>query len=73
MLYDGHQVIGHAKGYAWSEDLNTWIAYDAGEPHPPNPNPYMGVGYAGGTQFAWGDAMKVGDTYYMYVSQDNHI
>ncbi|RPI54593.1 MAG: DUF2341 domain-containing protein, partial [Chloroflexi bacterium] len=69
MLYDGHQVIGHAKGYAWSSDLVDWTEYDAGEPHPPNPNPIMGVGYAGNAQFAWGDVIKVGSTYYLYVSR----
>jgi uncharacterized repeat protein (TIGR01451 family) len=61
MLYDGHDVIGHAKGYAWSSDLNTWSEHEA--------NPIMGVGYAGDVPFAWGDVMKVGSTYYMYVSR----
>jgi hypothetical protein len=69
MLYDGHNVIGHAKGYATSPDLIHWTEYDAGTPHPPNPNPIMGTGYAGNYTFAWGDTMKVGSTYYMYVSR----
>jgi len=69
MLYDGHDVIGHAKGYATSDDLIHWTEYDAGTPHPPNPNPIMGTGYAGNYTFAWGDTMKVGSTYDMYVSR----
>lgn len=68
MLYDGHNVIGHAKGYAYSSDLNTWTEYDMGGSHPPNPNPIMGTGYAGNSAFAWGDTIKVGSTYYMFAS-----
>jgi hypothetical protein len=52
MLYDGHAVIGHAKGYATSPDLIHWTEYDAGVPHPPNPNPIKGTGYAGGAPAA---------------------
>jgi hypothetical protein len=69
MLYDGHAVIGHAKGYATSPDLVHWTEYNAGDPHPPNPNPIMGTGYTGNAPFAWGDVIKVGTTYYMYVSR----
>lgn len=69
MLYDGHQVIREAKGYAWSSDLKTWIEYDKGGPHPPNPNPILGVGYTGDAQSAWGDVIKVGNIFYMYYSR----
>jgi hypothetical protein len=68
MLYDGHGVAGilHAKGYAWSSDLINWTEYDD-EPYPPNP--IMGDGFVGDAQFAWGDAVKVGSTYYMFPSR----
>lgn len=69
MLYDGHNVIGHAKGYAASTDLKTWTEYDAGTPHPPNPNPILGIGYTGNAACAWGDPIKVGSTYYLYYSR----
>jgi hypothetical protein len=69
MLYDGHNVIGHAKGYATSTDLNTWTEYDAGTPHPPNPNPILGIGYTGNAACAWGDPIKVAGTYYLYYSR----
>ena len=66
MLYDGHNVIGHAKGYAYSNTLNSWTEYDGGRP---NPNPIMGTGYAGNAAFAWGDAIKIGSTYYIFPSR----
>ena len=69
MLYDGHNVIGHAKGYATSSDLNTWVEYDAGAPHPPNPNPILGTGYTGNAQCAWGDVIKAEGVYYLYYSR----
>lgn len=67
MLYDGHNVIGHAKGYAWSSDLKTWTEYNA-NPYPPNP--ILGAApYTGGSTCAWGDVIKVGSTYYLYYSR----
>jgi hypothetical protein len=68
MLYDGHGMIGHAKGYATSPDLRSWTEYDGGA-NPPNPNPIMGPGYTENAAFAWGDPIKVGSTYYIYVSR----
>ena len=68
MLYDGHFVIGHAKGYATSPDLINWTSYDNGLSGNARINPIMGVGYAGGTQFAWGDFIKIGSVYHMLVS-----
>jgi uncharacterized repeat protein (TIGR01451 family) len=71
MLFDGHGKtgVGNAKGYAYTNDLNSWTEYDSGEAHPPTPNAIMGVGYAGNAAFAWGDTMKVGSTYNMFVSR----
>ena len=72
MLYDGHHnpTYGHSKGYATSPDLINWTEYDGGSPHPPTPNAIMGpAGYAGSAEFAWGDTIKVGSTYHMFVSQ----
>ena len=68
MLYDGHNVIGHAKGYATSSNLINWTSWDNGLSGNARINPVMGVGYAGGTQFAWGDFIKVGSVYHMLVS-----
>ena len=61
MLYDGHDIIGHAKGLATSSDLVNWI--------PDNNNPIMGVGFEGNNEFAWGDVIKVGSTYHMFPSK----
>ncbi len=58
MLYDGHFVIGHAKGYATSPNLINWTSWDNGLSGNARINPIMGAGYAGGTQFAWGDFIK---------------
>ena len=69
MQYDGHFVIGHAKGYATSPDLINWTAWDNGLPGSARINPTMGVGYTGGVEFAWGDLFKVGSIYHMYPSQ----
>ena len=68
MLYDGHDAIGHAKGYSTSPNLVNWTAYDNELSGNARINPIMGVGYTGSTQFAWGDMIKVGSTYHMYPS-----
>jgi hypothetical protein len=68
MLYDGHDRIGHAKGYTTSPDLVHWTAYDNGLTGSDRVNPIMGVGYHGNSQFAWGDAIKIGSTYHMFPS-----
>ena len=69
MLYDGHFVIGHAKGYATSPDLVHWTSYDNGLTGSSRINPIMGVGYVGNAQFAWGDFIKVDSVFHMYPSQ----
>ena len=69
MLYDGHDVIGNAKGYAYTDDLDPGLSTIRGRAHPPTPNAIMGAGYAGNAAFAWGDTMKVGSTYNMFVSR----
>ncbi len=69
MLYDGHDVIGHAKGYSTSPDLIHWTSYDNGLTGTNRINPIMGVGYTGNAQFAWGDFIKVGSVFHMYPSQ----
>jgi len=69
MLYDGHVVIGHAKGYAWSADLVHWTEYDNGLGGSSRINPIMGVGYTGNAQFAWGDVIRRDDVYHMFPSR----
>ncbi len=74
MVFDGHGSLPgrHAKGYAFSSDLQHWTSYDAGLPHPPNANPIVGPRidststYVGSDNFAWGDAIKVRGTYYIF-------
>ncbi len=74
MVFDGHGGLPgrHAKGYAFSSDLQHWTSYDAGLPHPPNANPIVGPRidststYVGSDNFAWGDAIKVRGTYYIF-------
>jgi hypothetical protein len=68
MIYDGHDQIGHAKGYTTSPDLIHWTAYDNGLTGSDRINPVMGVGYRGGTEFAWGDGIKIGSTYHLFPS-----
>ncbi|MBC8488175.1 MAG: DUF2341 domain-containing protein [Bacteroidetes bacterium] len=69
MQYDGHFVIGHAKGYATSPDLINWTPWDNGLSGSDRINPTMGVGYTGNVQYAWGDLFKVDSIYHMYPSR----
>ena len=65
MIYDGHG-FNEAKGLATSTDLINWTPYAN--------NPVIGfdkdgVDRGGNGQYAWGDIIKVGSTYYLFPSQ----
>ena len=47
MLYDGHNVIGHAKGYAYTNDLDHWTSYDGVSLTRRRPTPSWGQGMQG--------------------------
>ena len=66
MIWDGHHDSGTAKGFSTSTDLINWTPYAN--------NPIMGfdssgVNHGGNGIFAWGDVIKVGSTYHMFVAK----